>query len=315
METESPKDPNAPAVEKKDADGDVAMKEPEKPKTRKETRRKTFYTNVGIIVTYNCTPADVLEKQIKIEQELQNKDADAIAKAHAKNAVETSVYKSREKLAEVWRDFATPEEAGKLTELLQQVENWLYEEGEDETKEVYDKRLSEINALTAPLARRAYEWDNVPPAMKALEDAIQNFRAAATSGDEKYAHIPKEDIDKVLKECDDAQNSVQPKLEAYHKRTKTSDPVILSSDTIHRTQNITSICNTILSKPKPAPAPQPAPPQPAQPAQPQQQEQSQQPQQQEQSKQPPQENAEAKMETTETSKPPSNSGENMDTTV
>jgi len=150
METETPKDTASPATEKKDAEGDVPMKEAEKPKTRKETRRKTVYTAVGININYNSLPADILDKHAKLETDLHRKDAECMANSNAKNAVEGSVYKSREKLADAWVKFATPEEVAKLTELLQKVEDWLYEDGSDETKEVYDKKTQRDKRTHTP---------------------------------------------------------------------------------------------------------------------------------------------------------------------
>jgi len=253
----------SPAPERKDAEGDVTMKEPEKPKTRKEVKRKTVLTPVPIQVHFNSLPADVIDKYAKLEADLQKKDSDSVARAHAKNAVEAAVYRSREKLADVWDKFSTPEEKARLTDLLTKVESWLYEEGDEETKEVYDKKLGEITSLTNPLALRAHEWDQVPLALSALQNAINTLRATAMSGDEKYSHLDKADLEKVIKECDDAQNAINPKLEEFAHRTHTSNPVFLSADLVHRTQNLTTNCNAILNKPKPAPPPTPAPTQPA----------------------------------------------------
>jgi len=248
----------------KDAEKKDAEKKDEKPKTRKETRRKTFYTAVPMNVTYESLNQETLDKYIKVEVELQKKDQESMARAHAKNAVESAVYNSRDKLAAIWADFSTGAEKEKLSHLLEKTQEWLYEEGDDETKEVYEQKLAEIQALSNPLAKRFHEWTLVPGALVALQEAIAQFRSAATGGEEKYAHLSKEDLEKIVKECAESEDAIKPNLEAFKNRKQTDDPVYLSSDLAHRAQNLSNFCTPILSKlPPPPPKPAPAPAEPA----------------------------------------------------
>lgn len=63
-----------------------------------------------------------------------------------------------------------------------------------------------------------------------LVNTINSLRTEATSKDDKYAHIKEEELQKVVQYCDDAQKYLEERMEAYKARTKTSDPVFLSSD-------------------------------------------------------------------------------------
>lgn len=50
-------------------------------------------------------------------------------------------------LYDKYQEFVTPSEKDELIAKLQQVEDWLYEEGEDETKGVYVAKLEELQKV------------------------------------------------------------------------------------------------------------------------------------------------------------------------
>lgn len=58
-----------------------------------------------------------------------------------KNALEEYVYNTREKLEGELSEFVQPAVKNELLQTLSSLENWLYEEGSDEKKHVYNDRL------------------------------------------------------------------------------------------------------------------------------------------------------------------------------
>ena len=62
-------------------------------------------------------------------------------KSDAKNAVEEYVYNMRDKISSSLQEFITEEDRTKFLEQLDATEEWLYDEGEDQPKKVYDNRL------------------------------------------------------------------------------------------------------------------------------------------------------------------------------
>lgn len=76
-------------------------------------------------------------------------------------------------------------------------QDWLYEEGEDETKAVYNKQLEELTKQAAPIATRAQEADARGPAATALTNAAQHYLQLVEANKPEHSHIPKEDKDKV----------------------------------------------------------------------------------------------------------------------
>eukprot|EP01123_Difflugia_compressa_P014891 TRINITY_DN810_c0_g1_i1.p1 TRINITY_DN810_c0_g1~~TRINITY_DN810_c0_g1_i1.p1 ORF type:complete len:867 (-),score=223.69 TRINITY_DN810_c0_g1_i1:108-2708(-) len=231
--------------------------EPPKPETRKEKRVKTLYTKVPLETKYNELTNNEIEKFNSIELELRKDDNYAIATADAKNKLEATIFSSRDKTDTIWKEFTTDSQS--IHDLCNHIEDWLYNEGSDEMKEEYDKKLANLNSLTDPLQRRCFEWEQVPQALSTLQQTLTGLKAeVANGGGEKYAHIPKEDIEKVLKKVEEAEAWLNPLLPQYKNLQKTSDPVFYSSDLIQRNANVLKFCQPILSKPKPAPPKEPA---------------------------------------------------------
>lgn len=52
-------------------------------------------------------------------------------------------------LNDKYYDFVTPTEKDEFITILQQVEDWLYEDGEDESKSVYVAKLEELKMVRA----------------------------------------------------------------------------------------------------------------------------------------------------------------------
>lgn len=76
-------------------------------------------------------------------------------------------------------------------------QDWLYDEGEDETKGVYEAKLKELQALGEPLLARAWEAEASPAAAAALQSTANRLIAIASANDAKHAHIPQDDKNKV----------------------------------------------------------------------------------------------------------------------
>ena len=65
-------------------------------------------------------------------------------KSDARNAVEEYVYAMRDKVEYSLQEFISEEEKTAFVALLSATEDWLYDEGEDQTKKVYVDRLAEM---------------------------------------------------------------------------------------------------------------------------------------------------------------------------
>ncbi|KAG2625011.1 hypothetical protein PVAP13_3KG160900 [Panicum virgatum] len=212
-------------------------------------------------LVYGALPAAELEKAVEKEYEMALQDRVMEETKEKKNAVEAYVYDMRNKLYDKYNDFVTPEEKEGLIARLQVVEDWLYEDGEDETKGVYIAKLEELKKIGDPIEARCKEWTDRGSAVDQLVYCINSFREAALSNDQKFEHIEISEKQKVINECSEAENWLRERKQQQDALPKFANPVLLVSDLKKKAETLDRFCKPIMTKPKPAPKPQTPPPQ------------------------------------------------------
>ncbi|KAG6418278.1 hypothetical protein SASPL_120479 [Salvia splendens] len=179
------------------------------------------------------------------------------------------VYDMRNKLHDKYHDFATELEREQLIARLQEVEDWLYEDGEDETKGVYVAKLEELKKLSKtlqqgdPIEERYKEHTERGSEIDQIAYCINSYREAAMSIDPKFDHIDVAEKQKVLNECVGAEAWLREKKQQQDSLPKHANPVLLSADVKKKAEALDRFCWPIMTKPKPA---KPATPEPTSPA-------------------------------------------------
>mmetsp|Transcript_13354 Transcript_13354/g.42715 ORF Transcript_13354/g.42715 Transcript_13354/m.42715 type:complete len:244 (-) Transcript_13354:290-1021(-) len=184
-------------------------------------------------------------------------------KADAMNQLEETIYSMRDKLSTSLSAFSTEDEKSPLMALLTSLEDWLYEDGMDVEKSVYDAKYAEIMGKCGPIEARAREADLRPDAIGELRKALARFSEFVSSSDEAYAHIEADDKAKVAAEVEAATawlSEAEAKLAAS---PATADAPIKSAEITAKASALEGVCNPIMRKPKPAPKVEAAPPSPA----------------------------------------------------
>ncbi|CAL9104957.1 unnamed protein product [Musa textilis] len=241
------------------------------------SKKKVKKTNVPLTeLVYGGMVAEELQKAVEKEFEMALQDRVMEETKDKKNAVEAYVYDMRNKLYDKYQDFVTPTEKEALIMKLQEVEDWLYEDGEDETKGVYVAKLEELKKTGDPVEERYKEWTERGPAIDQLAYCINSFREVALSSDPKFDHIDLAEKQKVINECGEAEAWLREKKQQQDALPKYANPVLLSPDLKIKAETLDRFCKPIMTKPRPAPPkPQPSPTE-TPPAQPQTAEQQQQ---------------------------------------
>jgi heat shock protein 4 len=147
--------------------------------------------------------------------------------------------------------------AEQFSKLLNDTEDWLYDEGEDETKGVYVAKLAELKALGDPMELRAAEEQARPAAAASLSSTAAQI-AAHAAPDAAHAHIDAAELESVLAECKKATDWLAEKQTLQSGQAKSADPVLLSADIAKKEEALKRFAQPILARPKPAPPP-PAP--------------------------------------------------------
>lgn len=206
----------------------------------------------------------------------------------ARNALEEYVYDMREKLSEEG-SLSTYIEGGQRQNICQQLndlENWLYEEGKDHLKfslhsiscwlisvififflslgedcenEIYRSKLSDLHKQTDPIKARSFEYENQLNAFTELGHAVQMARKSVNefrTNTAKYDHITEVEILNVTEATDRAQRWLEENTGRVANTSKTSDPPVRISDIRNELNTLTVCVNSVLNRPKPkAPTP------------------------------------------------------------
>lgn len=263
----------APEEEMKDeaappADGaegmetDAASQEPkaEEPKAEEKppAKKKVKKTDVPVTSHVGGLPPKIVERFTNEEYDMALQDKVIEETKERKNAVEEYVYSMRSKIAEQLAEYVDDATRESFNALLNATEDWLYEDGEDETKGVYVNKLEELRAIGEPIVGREREESERPGAIAALTALAENFLSLA--GDEAHAHIDAADLEKVAQECNDALAWLNEKATLQAATPKTQPAVLLISDIDKKRATLERVATPILSRPKPAPKVETPPP-------------------------------------------------------
>lgn len=138
------------------------------------------------------------------------------------------------------------------------MEDWLYGDGEEQTKSVYVAKLDELKKLGDPVEMRYTEEQRRPAEIQALSDMCNVFMAMARSDAKEYAHIDAAKKEKVLKECEAALGWISEKVTFQQQLQKHDDPVLVCEDICKKKNALERFCNPIMTEPPPPPPKEPA---------------------------------------------------------
>ncbi|XP_068596933.1 heat shock 70 kDa protein 4b [Brachionichthys hirsutus] len=172
----------------------------------------------------------------------------------AKNNVEEYVYDMRDKLHGMLEKFVSESDRNDLSLKLEDTEKWLYEDGEDQTKQVYIDRLAELKKRGQPIQERYAEAEERPKAFEEMGKQIQQymkFVEAYKMKEEQYDHLEEADVTKVDKQTNDAMIWMNSAMNQQSKQSLSVDPSVKVKDIQAKTRELFSACNPIVTKPKP----------------------------------------------------------------
>ncbi|XP_069002129.1 heat shock 70 kDa protein 4a isoform X2 [Embiotoca jacksoni] len=172
----------------------------------------------------------------------------------AKNNVEEYVYDMRDKLHGALEKFVNEGDRDSFSLKLEDMENWLYEEGEDQQKQVYIDKLAELKKFGQPIHERYMEAEERPKAFEELGRQIQMYMKiveAYKAKDELYDHLDELEVTRVDKLINDAMVWMNGKMNQQNNQNLTLDPVVTVKEIQAKTKELYSACNPVLSKRKP----------------------------------------------------------------
>eukprot|EP01103_Thecamoeba_quadrilineata_P009051 TRINITY_DN1875_c0_g1_i1.p1 TRINITY_DN1875_c0_g1~~TRINITY_DN1875_c0_g1_i1.p1 ORF type:complete len:826 (+),score=224.88 TRINITY_DN1875_c0_g1_i1:37-2478(+) len=196
---------------------------------------------------------------IEEEGKMRVQDRLAIETAEAKNAVESYTLDMRKRIVDDkdLAPFATEQEKEDFSRVSYEVEDWLYEDGDDTTKSAYNQKLAELKKYGDPVVNRKNEDFARSQNSALVRDSIRHYREELKNP--KYDHIDPQEKAKIAAECDKIEQAVNDLLNKQQSLPRNSNPSFKASELLDKKRDLEKLANPILSKPKPAPPPAPKP--------------------------------------------------------
>ncbi|KAG0000002.1 adenyl-nucleotide exchange factor sse1 [Modicella reniformis] len=234
------------------ANAEADTENPDTPKTRK-VKKLVKKNDLPVVSATSSLDQSILKEWREKELEMIASDKLVVDTEMAKNTLEEYIYDTRSKLNGVYQDYINPADKEKFIQDLNDAENWLYDEGDETTKSVYNSKLAELQIVGDPIIHRYREAEARPTAASELRETINNLLAQATSTEEKYAHIPEEEKNKIVEKCSKAQTWIENKEERQSLSKKYENPAVTSNDIRKQRDELVYFATPILNKPKPKP--------------------------------------------------------------
>lgn len=220
------------------------------------SKKKIKKTNLQFHISY---PIEWSKSEIEAAYELEVKmcNSDRIVKetSDKRNELESYLYEMRDKVIGELRDYAPVPVREKFAATLEATENWLYEDGFDAVKSVYQEKLNEVRKIGDPIVARFTESAARPNAVKSLQDAVDQYRQwlYTVPTNENYAHITSEEQEKCHGKCDEISSWVYDMLDQQGSLSNESDPILKVGDINAKLNELHNVVGPVMKKPKPIP--------------------------------------------------------------
>uniref|UniRef100_A0A8C2CK89 Heat shock protein 4b n=1 Tax=Cyprinus carpio TaxID=7962 RepID=A0A8C2CK89_CYPCA len=197
---------------------------------------------------------DMLNLFVESEGKMIMQDKLEKERNDAKNYVEEYVYEMRDKLHGIFEKFVNESDRDALSLKLEDTEVWLYEDGEDQPKQVYVDKLIDLKSLGQPIQDRYTEFEERPRAFDELGRQLQQYMKiveAYKTKEELYDHLEEAEVQKVDRMVNDVMIWMNSKMNQQSKQSLAIEPVVKTTEIQAKTRELFSTCNPIVTKPKP----------------------------------------------------------------
>lgn len=233
---------------------------------KKERKKRSVKTidlpvKVELVGAYSSNELNDLTEQ---ECKMVSTDRQERDRIDARNALEEYVYELRGKLSspDELATFVPDKEREKLCQQLDEIENWLYEEGDDCKRQVYSDKLKSLQDFGEPIKKRKLEFEVQPQLLEEFSSFLQLTQKAVDqygAGSEAYSHLEKNEVQRVQETANSALRWVEEIRNKLNTASRHQN-LHITSDQIKTERNkFEQEVTKVFQKPKPQPPP--APPQ------------------------------------------------------
>jgi len=235
---EEKKDVKKEPAKKDNKDPDAMDAEPTAPTPPPTRKVKKQVRKADLPVVGGTTSIDASLKEAYKEREAEMTVADKLIAdtEDRKNALEEYIYDVRGKLDDVYAEYASEEEKAKFRAMLDAAEEWLYDEGEDTTKNAYIAKMEELLSVGGPIRQRLLDAQEK---VRQEELRIQAERAAEIKRIRDEAEAKKKAEEEANKPANaDTEMAVDPQPEEAGKAEKVKVDDVKDEEMTDATTNV-----------------------------------------------------------------------------
>ncbi|KAE8723678.1 Heat shock 70 kDa protein 17 [Hibiscus syriacus] len=236
----------------------------EKPSTKDlGTERKLKKRTIKIplkIVDKTTGPGMPLSKESLADakrrlEALDKKDAERRRTAELKNNLEEYIYATKEKLetSEEIEKVSSNDERQSVIEKLDEVQEWLYTDGEDASSTEFQDRLNSLKAAADPIFFRFKELTARPEAVEVARRFLTNLQQTILGWETDKPWLPKDRIDELSSSMDKLKTWLDEKEVEQKKMPGYSTPVFTSEEVYEKVFNLQDKADSFKRIPKPKP--------------------------------------------------------------
>lgn len=263
METEPAANDQEGADQVNRENGDVQQPNEEEEKNdkvdKKDVKKKKSVTKtleLPIDAYMHGFTQSLLNDYYELECKMIANDKQEKERVDARNALEEYVYDLRGKISssEELSPYVLPQDKTKIISELDNMESWLYEEGEDCPRQVYVEKFNSLKQIGEPIKKRKMENENRPLAMEEYAHYLQlshKFVEQYKAGDEKYNHIAPSEVAKVEEDMMAASKWLDEKRNLLRNCPMTVDPPVTIDQIRAEKKRLEQSVTSIMNKPKP----------------------------------------------------------------
>ncbi|KAJ6237823.1 hypothetical protein M0813_26616 [Anaeramoeba flamelloides] len=252
-------------TEKKEEEKETEKKEEEKKEEKKEKEEekeeepqyKTKLKQVEKLRKLNTNVVDFsipsfsMEELIKIEYEIEVQNKIILEKLNMKNSLESYIYDLRNNLWTTWKPFVSEKKVNEIMGDLDKMEDWIYGDGFDVSKDEYENRLKTLKKEGDPIQYRFEESEKRPQLFQTIHNQVklclENLKK------DEFDHLEEDDTAKIENYCKEMKDWSNKKQEQQKKKQLYEDIVISSEEIQNKFKEFFNNCKVIFSKPRPEP--------------------------------------------------------------
>ncbi|WOG98366.1 hypothetical protein DCAR_0417707 [Daucus carota subsp. sativus] len=193
------------------------------------------------------------EAKLKLEA-LARKDAERRRTEELKNNLEGYIYATMEKLdSDEYEKISSSEERQSFIQKLEEVQNWLYDDGEDASASEFQKRLDLLKAIGDPIFFRYSELTARPAASEHAKQYFAELQQIVQGWETKKSWLPKQRIDEVLLDSKKVKSWLEEKEAEQARTSSMNTPVFTSEEVLAKVLDLQEKVASIDRIPKPKP--------------------------------------------------------------